>query len=217
MGRRVVFLDFHGTLGDEGPGGVEGFSLYPFAAPAVRLLNQTGLLTILVTNQSRIAAGLFTGADFERRMDELGQELAGQGARLDAVYYCPHPAQDGCSCRKPARGMLLRAQKDWDLELTASYLVGDVGAWDMLLARAVSCRAILVRTGWGEGSLGQYRPLWVEMEPDFVAENVLEAAEWIVGRETGKVPSLLRTGGWFFGPCFSILAPRRYPCAGLQR
>ena len=76
-------------------------------------------------------------------------------------------------------GMVLRAQRDFALDLAACYLVGDCGSKDMVLAQAVGCRAILVRTGLGEGSLGEYRRVWADIEPDFIADDVLDAARWI--------------------------------------
>jgi D-glycero-D-manno-heptose 1,7-bisphosphate phosphatase len=178
--RSTVFLDLQGTLGGEGLGDILDFSFYPFSIPAIKLLNEANLLVVVVTNQSHISKGYFTYADFERRVDELKQELAEHGAKLDAVYCCPHKTGDNCSCKKPLPGMVLQAQRDFGLDLTECYLVGDVGAWDMVLARSVGCKAILVRTGLGKGSLEEYRHLWADIEPDLVADNVLEAAQWIV-------------------------------------
>jgi len=113
-------------------------------------------------------------------MDQLRRELAEHGASVDGVYCCPHSKEDGCSCKKPLPGMVLRAQKDFGLEVSSCYLVGDSGFNDMVLARWVGCRAVLVRTGLGEGSLGEYRHLWADIEPDHIADDVLEAARWIV-------------------------------------
>lgn len=180
---RAVFLDLHGTLGEQGAIGIREFALYPFAGEAVRLLNTAGLLVLIVTNQSRIARGEMTHQDFLDFVQRLKRQLIEQGGRIEGVYYCPHSEADGCGCRKPQPGLVLQAQQDYQLDLAQCYLVGDVGAWDMQLARAVGCTAILVRTGWGEGSLGAYRHLWAEIEPDYTAKDVLDAAEWIVQNE----------------------------------
>lgn len=185
--RDAAFLDLQGTLGGEGLGDIMDFSFYPFAIPAIKLLNEANLLVIVVTNQSHISKGLFTYADFERRVDELKQELAGHSAQLDAVFCCPHTPRDDCSCRKPLPGLLLQARERFALDLTRCYLVGDVGAWDMVLARSAGCRAVLVRTGLGEGSLGPYRHLWAGVEPDFVAADVLEAAHWIACQQRQRL------------------------------
>ena len=179
--KKAVFLDLEGTLGGDGFGDILSFSFYPSAIPAIKMLNEAELLAIVVTNQSHISRGDFTYQDFESRMDDLKRQLTERGAKLDAFYCCPHTHEDKCLCRKPLPGMIIQAQKDFDIELSESYMVGDTGAWDMVLARSVGCKAILVRTGLGEGSLGDYRHEWADIEPDFVAEDVLEAVRWIVG------------------------------------
>ena len=181
--RKAVFLDLQGTLGGEGFGDILDFAFFPSAIPAIRLLNEADLWAIVITNQSHISRGDFTYEEFEARVEELKRELAEHGARLDGVYCCPHTREDGCSCKKPLPGMVLQAQDDFDLDLSECYLVGDVGAWDMVLAHSVGCRAVLVRTGLGEGSLEEYRHLWADIELDFVAQDVLDAARWIVGSE----------------------------------
>ena len=89
-GRAAVFLDVQGTLGGEGLGDIRDFTFYPPAIPAVKMLNEANLRAIVVTNQSRIAQGLFTYECFLERMESLKQELREGGARLDAVYCCPH-------------------------------------------------------------------------------------------------------------------------------
>ena len=73
----------------------------------------------------------------------------------------------------------------FDLDLLKSYVVGDVGAWDIVLARSVNAKGILVRTGLGESSLGEYRHTWADIEPDFIAQDVLDAVHWIL-RDSGK-------------------------------
>jgi D-glycero-D-manno-heptose 1,7-bisphosphate phosphatase len=181
--RKAVFLDLQGTLGGDGLGDILGFAFFPFAASAVKLLNEADLLTIVVTNQTHISEGCFTYDEFGERIDDLKKELAEYGAKLDGVYCCPHRPSDKCSCRKPLPGMILQAQKDFNLDLPGCYLVGDSGSADMMLARSVGCKAVLVRTGLGEGSLGRYRGLWADIEPDFAAQDVLDAARWIVATE----------------------------------
>jgi histidinol phosphatase-like enzyme len=81
----AVFLDLHGTLGDQGPHGIDGFTLYPCAVDAIRLLNAARLLAIVVTNQSRIARGQFTSDDFETFAGRLREQLQSHGATLAAV------------------------------------------------------------------------------------------------------------------------------------
>jgi D-glycero-D-manno-heptose 1,7-bisphosphate phosphatase len=177
--RRAVFFDLQGTLGGDPLGNALEFKLYPFAPEAIRLINEAGMAAVVLTNQSGIAKGRLTYAQFEQRMFALREELALQGARLDAVYCCPHSGADGCACRKPQTELLHRAVRELGVHLGASYVVGDMGATDIVLARNGGCRAVLVRTGVGEGSLREYRHLWADIEPDFIAQDVLAAAHWI--------------------------------------
>jgi len=177
--QRAVFLDLQGTLGGEGFGDILDFVFFPFAISAIKLLNETDFLSIIVTNQSHIAKGYFTINDFDKRIDELKQELVGNVAKIDGVYCCPHGNNDDCSCRKPLPGLIFKAQQDFNLDLSKCYVIGDGGAWDMLLAKNVGSKAILVLTGLGKGSLGEYRYLWADFEPDFVADDVLKAVMWI--------------------------------------
>lgn len=128
-GRRAVFLDRDGTLIEDAHylADPDRVALLPGAADAVRALRDAGWSPIVVTNQSGIARGLVTPAQFEaitRRLDEL---LAAHGAALDATYHCPHlPEITGpCACRKPGPAMYEWAARDHDLDLAASLFVGD--------------------------------------------------------------------------------------------
>ncbi|HLK56643.1 MAG TPA: HAD-IIIA family hydrolase [Chthonomonadaceae bacterium] len=178
--KQAVFLDLQGTLGGEGLGDILDFTFYPCALPAVRMLNQNGLLAIVVTNQSHIAKGRFTYNQYEERAAQIQQELIRNGAHLDAIYCCPHRHMDHCACQKPKLGLLMEAQRSFGIALPASYVVGDMGTSDMLMAHAAGCKGILVRTGVGESSLTEYRHTWADIEPDYIASDVLQAVEWIV-------------------------------------
>lgn len=178
--RSAVFLDLQGTLGGEGLSDITSFTFYPFSITAIKLLNEGGLLVIIITNQSRIAKGLYTIDYFQGRIEVLNEELVRNGAHLDAVYCCPHLDEDECSCKKPKTGMVMDAQQDFGLNLKTCYIVGDTGAWDIVLANRVGCKGILVRTGLGESSLGEYRHTWADSYADFIAEDVLHAVNWIL-------------------------------------
>lgn len=127
--RRAAFVDRDGTLnvdrdylGD--PAGVE---LVPGAAGAVRRLNDAGIATIVVTNQSGIARGFFGEADYERVRERLDELFAAEGARLDASYHCPHhPDVSGpCACRKPGTLLYERAAAEHGLDPRRCLFVGD--------------------------------------------------------------------------------------------
>jgi len=183
MGNPAAFLDLLGTMGGDGLSDIRSFSLFPFTAEAIRLLNEVGILVFVVTNQSHIAKGLITREEFDEWMSRLVDRLAEEDARIDGVYFCPHSRKDNCPCKKPKTGLLDRCSGEHSVDLDRSYVVGDNGADDMRLARAGGGRAVLVRTGVGEGSLGEYRHLWADIEPDFIAADILDAARWIRRQE----------------------------------
>jgi len=176
-GLQAVFLDRDGTLGGTGhfihP---RDFTPYPCTAEAVAHLRRAGLPVFALTNQMRITMGDATEGDFRDEFRALG---------LDGAYICPHRPQDACGCRKPAPGLLLRAAAEQRLDLRRCAVVGDRGDSDMRAAAAVGAIKVLVRTGWGEGSLGAYRHTWAGVDPDHVARDVLEAVEWLLAGGPG--------------------------------
>lgn len=190
MLRPAVFLDRDGVLNQERGylRSVSELELIPGAAQAVRALNARGLFTVLVSNQSGPARGYYSSAHVEAlhaRLEQLLQEQA--GARLDVLYFCPSlsPPEGGTALehtywstwRKPNTGMLVAAAWQHDLDLARSYMVGDK-ATDVDLARNAGCRAVMVRTGFGEQVLeGRYQ---YAARPDYLAGDLWAAAGWIL-------------------------------------
>ncbi len=147
----AVFLDRDGTINvDTGyvssPGDVR---LLPGAGEAVARLNRAGRRVIVVSNQSGLARGMFDERTLEKIHDRLRELLAAEGARLDAIYVCPHLAEGAaaarygidCDCRKPADGLLRRAAEQWGVDLAASWMVGD-SERDVEAGRRAGCRTI---------------------------------------------------------------------------
>jgi D-glycero-D-manno-heptose 1,7-bisphosphate phosphatase len=184
--RRAVFIDRDGTISEE-VGYVNHpsrYRVFPYAAEAIRQLNEAGWLAILVTNQAGVARGYFTEDVIGAVHGLLTQELERGGARLDAIYYCPHhpsvgepPYRFDCDCRKPRPGLIRRAAVDLDIDLAASWMVGDRYS-DTELARNAGTRAALVLSGYGRGEWEYQRAAW-RHQPDLVAENLLEAVRTI--------------------------------------
>jgi len=124
---KAVFLDRDGTviydrnyLSD--PALVE---LLPGVVEGLKLFKENGFLLIIVSNQSGIARGYFTENELTAVNAKLEDLLKKEGAALDANYYCIHSPDDMCDCRKPAIGMALRAKKEFDIDLSASFMIGD--------------------------------------------------------------------------------------------
>lgn len=148
--RPAVFLDRDGTL-IEDPGYLAdpaGVVLLPGVVEALDALTRLGFLRIVVTNQSGIGQGRFTEADFDAVQREVERQLGAHGVTLDATYHCPHRREDGCACRKPGTALHREAAARFDIDLAASWCVGDRPG-DLLPARALGGRAVLVRTGEG--------------------------------------------------------------------
>jgi D-glycero-D-manno-heptose 1,7-bisphosphate phosphatase len=178
--RRAVFLDRDGTIAEEVgyANHVSRFQMYPFAAGAIRRLNEAAIPVIVVTNQSGVSRGYFPEVLIEQIHKKMISELAAGGAHVDGIYYCPHQRADACQCRKPLPGMLERAARDHNLELSGSVVVGDRYS-DVALARAVEARSLFVLTGYGRGDYEWNHQKW-EHQPDRVVENLSEAIDVIL-------------------------------------
>lgn len=127
--RRAAFLDRDGTLIEDASylADADRVRLLPGAVEAVRTLNDRGILTVVITNQSGIAQGLLTEAQYEATRDRLDQLMKAGGARIDDTFHCPHyPSVNGpCECRKPGTLLYRQAAQRFDIDLTGSLYVGD--------------------------------------------------------------------------------------------
>ena len=128
--RPAIILDRDGVLNKKMPKAEyvrnwDDFKWLPGAVEAVRLLKEAGFCIAIVTNQAGIARGMMTESDLSRIHGMMTDDLAKNGGAIDAVYYCPHGWDDNCECRKPRPGMLFQAQKDFHLDLSRVYFVGD--------------------------------------------------------------------------------------------
>ncbi len=159
---------------------VEDLELLPGAGEAIARLNAAGVPVVVITNQAGVAKGYLTLADLEDIHARLHRELAAVGARVDALYYCPHHRgatviefRKDCPCRKPGTGMLERGRDELGIDLARSYLVGDATG-DILAGLRAGCRTILVQTGFA-GKDGMY-----DAKPDIVAADLAAAVAVIL-------------------------------------
>lgn len=185
--QKAIFLDRDGVLNVFGDYVVrpDMLTLKPDAAEAVRRINRSGYLAVLATNQPVVARGEATLGMVKEIHNKLEDELGEAGAYLDGIYCCPHfpgPAKDGwvaeyvfdCDCRKPKIGMLLRAKKDFNIDLSASWFVGDTHQ-DVQTGINAGMRTVLVTSG--DPNPAKRYP---EAKPDFVAKDLAEAVEIIL-------------------------------------
>ena len=190
----AVFLDRDGTLIKEvsaqGLHKIDDLELLPGVAEAVHELNHAGLRAVLVTNQPVIAKGFCTEADLQLIHNKLETLLGREHAFLDRIYFCPHHPEKGfpgeraelkieCDCRKPKPGMLLQAQRDLNIDLAQSWMIGDTTI-DVQTARNAGVKSILVRTGHGGGD-GKH-----SATPDFTCDTLLDAVRFIIAERAKR-------------------------------
>ena len=190
MAKPALFIDRDGTISEE-IGYVNHparYRVYPYAAEAVRLLNAAGWLAILVTNQAGVARGYFSEDLIGEVHAVLHAELARGGAKLDAIYYCPHhptagapPYRQDCACRKPRPGLIHRAAADFAIDLRRSWMVGDRFS-DIEMARQAGLKSAFVLSGYGRGEW-EYQRANLSGAPDLVAENLLEVVRKVLNAE----------------------------------
>jgi D-glycero-D-manno-heptose 1,7-bisphosphate phosphatase len=188
--RPVVFLDRDGTINVEAGyiRRLEDLNLIEGAGEAIRKLNQAGVVCVLTTNQTGAARGYYSEEHIHALHGRLTDLLAEHGAKLDALYYCPHlsPEEGGtvapynvaCNCRKPLNGMVERAVAEIaGLDMGRAFVVGDKST-DIELAVNSNVRGVLVETGYGARVLtGDYQ--W-PVKPDYLASSIVQAADWII-------------------------------------
>jgi D-glycero-D-manno-heptose 1,7-bisphosphate phosphatase len=174
---KAVFLDRDGVLNEfflrdgtpHPPAGLDELAIYPDAAEALRLLKRAGYLLIVVTNQPDIARGATTRACVDQINAALGEAL-----HIDEFLVCAHDDVDHCACRKPKPGMVLEAAARYAVDLAQSFLIGD--RWrDIDCGAAAGVRTVFIERGYRERAPAH--------APDFVADSVGSAADWILKAE----------------------------------
>lgn len=179
MSRGWVLLDRDGTLNEQTKGAYvlapEDMILLPGAAEGLRSMREAGFGLAVVSNQAPVARGWITGTQLEAINGRLRKLLADEGVELDGIYCCPHDRDDGCPCRKPEPGLLLRAAARHGFDPREAFLVGDKGS-DIEAGRRAGATTILVLTGEGD----EHR----DTGPDHVAADLPAAAAIIAGHAT---------------------------------
>ncbi len=171
--KRAVFLDRDGVINRAvvrngkpyPPASLAAFELLPGVVEAVAALRAAGYLIVVTTNQPDVATGKQSREVVDAMHDRLRRALA-----VDDIRVCFHVDADGCRCRKPLPGMLLEAAREWDIELAASFMVGD--RWrDIAAGQAAGCRTLFIDYGYAEP-----RP----EAPDRLVDSLLAASRWIL-------------------------------------
>jgi D-glycero-D-manno-heptose 1,7-bisphosphate phosphatase len=188
----AVFFDRDGTINEEidfvkNP---DELRLIENAAKAIRKINSLGLKSIIVSNQSGIARGFFTETELKIINDRLVELLKKENAFLEHIYYCPHHPEGtvkeyskNCDCRKPKTGLIEKAEKDYNLDLINSFMIGDM-LRDLECGLNAGLKTILVRTGKGEETL-RILPRY-NYNIDYIAKDLIDAVNFIEKKITIK-------------------------------
>ncbi len=211
--QKAIFLDRDGVLNYDTDliHRPEDLKLYDYTAAAVKKINASDYLSVVTTNQSVVARNLTTIEGLGEIHKKMETELGNAGAKLDAIYYCPHHPHSGypgenpkfkieCDCRKPKPGMINKATKAFNIDPRESYMIGD-SERDMGAGQATGCTTIGVMTGHGLKK--------TSLLPDYFFANLKEAVDFIIDEpyrdltETvlqkvaaaGKKPFVISVGG----------------------
>ena len=172
---KAVFLDRDGTINATHPGYVRNPGQFKFqlgAVEAIKKLSKTDYKIIVITNQSGIAKAVVSENNLAEIHNKMISDLKRKGGRIDAVYYCPHFPDSGCGCRKPEIGMFLKAAKDFEINLSKSWMVGDEEK-DVVAARMANIKAIKIK-----GKMSKE----AKLEPHYYAKDLLGASKIIYAR-----------------------------------
>lgn len=184
--RRCIFLDRDGTINVYKGliSKAKDIKLEPNAAEAIRLINKSEYLCIVVTNQPVVARNLCSYQDVIKINNKLLDLLAQKCAHIDDIFFCPHHPDRGypeenkrykikCKCRKPNIGMIKEAADKHDIDLSKSYIIGDTTI-DIMTGKNANLKTVLVKTGLG-GKDGNF-----DVKPDFVASDLLSAVKLVL-------------------------------------
>ncbi|MGE7718090.1 HAD-IIIA family hydrolase [Priestia megaterium] len=170
---QAIFIDRDGTIGGDNTVHYPGeFSLFPFTEKIIEILKEKNIKILSFTNQPGISRGEASKEDFIKELEAFG---------FDGIYICPHSHTDGCSCRKPGTGMLLKAADDHNLDLTKCVVIGD--RWtDIVAGSKVKTKTILVQTGAGQEALNEHREKWEDIDPNYIAEDLNDGINWLLNK-----------------------------------
>jgi D-glycero-D-manno-heptose 1,7-bisphosphate phosphatase len=179
--KKVVFLDRDGTINRDSPDYIKSraeFEFIPGSIEAIRELTVNGFTVMVITNQSALARKLISPDELEAMHAGMCETVAADGGRITDVFFCPHMPDEGCGCRKPAPGLIFQARQKYDLDLADAVMVGD-SVKDVACGRNAGCGlTVLVKSGLDPEV--EYKLKKSPFAADRVAQNLLEAAGWII-------------------------------------
>lgn len=173
---KAIFFDKDGTLIKDVPYNVDPalISFEEYAFESIKLLQEKGFLVFIISNQPGIGLGYFEENDLKAVEEKIKLSFSEHQLNLDGFYYCPHTANEGCNCRKPKPGLILKAANENNIELSQSWMIGDI-LNDVEAGGCAGCKTVLIDNGnetewiWGSKRM-----------PDLIARNLKDATEYIL-------------------------------------
>lgn len=177
--KAAIFLDRDGVINARPKGRyitrAEQFTFLPGVLSALRLLKRSGAQAFVVSNQSGVGRRVMSRRALDGITQKMLRGIERSGGKIRAVYYCTHAPRQGCACRKPRPGLLLKAARRHRLDLARSSVIGD-DAVDVAMGRAAGCRTVLVLSG----KLTRQAARKQGVAPNRIARNLSEAVRWIL-------------------------------------
>lgn len=172
--RPAVFFDRDGVIIVDKGYQVESDAIefFPDAITALKEIDGR-FMKVVISNQSGVARGYFTSEDVRKFDGLIAQKLKENGIWFDNWYFCPHGPDDGCACRKPEPGMIIRAETEMGIDLKNSWIIGDKSS-DIKAGQAAGIKTILIKTGYAGREPGAEN-----VRPDFISDSLLHAVETI--------------------------------------
>lgn len=210
--RPAVFLDRDGTINEhiEYLSDPNGFKAVPGSFEAIKRLRDLGYRIVVVSNQPGIGLGYFTREDLYAVNREMMRQASRVGASFDKIYFCPHSKADGCECRKPGTYFVARAERELNVDIARSFVIGDMTS-DIKFGKNAGCRSILVGSGRG-GSDGMY-----QVTADHSAKDLADAAAWIAGLGEVKPLPAVTSDKSIVGGDDTLLKAAASLASGLER
>lgn len=179
--QRAIFLDRDGTINEDvGDFCTQERLILIFRAIEALKILQEKFLLFIITNQSGIGNNVFSEEEFLQFNKYFDTLLKNQGITIKQIYYCPHTKEENCICRKPNSYFLKKAEKDYDIDLKNSFVIGD-HPHDVEMAHKVEASSVYLLTGHGKKHRQE-----LSIKPDFIAPNLYEAANWITRKDKQK-------------------------------
>ena len=189
--QKAIFLDRDGVINKEvdNLSDINKFELLDNVTDVIKLINKSEFISIVVTNQPVLAKGFLTENELKQIHKKMDTLLGDERAFFDDLYYCPHHPESGfdgevqelkmdCECRKPKSGMLLQASRDYNIDLSNSWMIGDRYT-DIKSGQSAGCKTILLKTGHN----GNDKSIFNDVKPDFIFDYLKDAVELILKEE----------------------------------